>query len=127
LLGIAAIPLAYLLPKVFFSEGLINGLVDVPVVIPHSAAGIAILWCGKQGTWLGRRVRPQGLHCWGVAGMSLPGIRQPALFDHAARDVLMTSPRNWRNLPQPGASPWRVFFSNNIAPGQTIGDQRIDI
>jgi molybdate/tungstate transport system permease protein len=57
--GLAAIPLSYVLArKTFIGKGLVNGLIDLPVVIPHSAAGIALLGIVSRGTLLGRAGRP---------------------------------------------------------------------
>ncbi|MDP1007890.1 hypothetical protein Q6240_32590, partial [Klebsiella pneumoniae] len=71
--GVASIPLAYLLArKDFFLKGLVNGLVDLPVVIPHSAAGIAILGVVSRGTWLGKAGEAAGISfVGGVAGIVL--------------------------------------------------------
>lgn len=70
LFSIPAIPLAYLLArKKFPLKKLINGIINVPVVIPHSAAGIALLGVLSRRSLLGgggRESRPElcGYHPW---------------------------------------------------------------
>ena len=49
-----AIPFAYLLArKDFYGKRLINAIIDLPIVIPHSAAGIALLGLGTLLVILG--------------------------------------------------------------------------
>ena len=53
--SIAAIPLAYLLARKDFPfKQLVNGIIDIPVVIPHSAAGIALLGIISPDSLLGQ-------------------------------------------------------------------------
>lgn len=50
-----AIPLAYVLArKNFPGKRMINGIIDLPIVIPHSAAGIAVLGFVSRDTALGK-------------------------------------------------------------------------
>jgi len=67
LLGIGAIPLAYLLArKNFRGKRLVQGIIDLPVVIPHSAAGIAILGVISRDTWPGKIAEMAGLDLVGT-------------------------------------------------------------
>jgi len=55
LFSILAIPLAYLLARNKFPlKGLVNAVIDVPIIIPHSAAGIAVLGIITRDSFLGR-------------------------------------------------------------------------
>jgi molybdate/tungstate transport system permease protein len=116
--GLAAIPLAYVLArKDFFMKGLVNGLVDLPVVIPHSAAGIAILGIVSRGTWLGKAGEAAGItFVGGVAGivLAMAFVSIPFLIN-AARDGFAAVPEKLEKAAlNLGASPWRVFFTISL-------------
>lgn len=116
--GIAAIPLAYILArKDFFLKGLVNGLVDLPVVIPHSAAGIAILGVVSRGTWLGQAGEAVGItFVGGVAGivLAMAFVSIPFLIN-AARDGFSAVPEKLEKAAlNLGASPWKVFFTVSL-------------
>ena len=52
--AVAAVPFAYLLArKVFPLKGLVTALIDLPIVIPHSAAGIALLGVLSRSAFFG--------------------------------------------------------------------------
>ncbi len=116
--GIAAIPLAYVLArKKFPGKGLVNGLVDLPVVIPHSAAGIAILGVVSRGTWIGQAGDAAGIHfVGGMAGIvvAMAFVSIPFLIN-AARDGFQAVPVKLEKAAlNLGASPWRVFFTISL-------------
>jgi molybdate/tungstate transport system permease protein len=116
--GLAAIPLAYVLArKEFFLKGLVNGIVDLPVVIPHSAAGIAILGIVSRGTWLGKAGEAAGISfVGGVAGivLAMAFVSIPFLIN-AARDGFAAVPEKLEKAAlNLGASPWRVFFTISL-------------
>ena len=55
---ICGIPLAYILARAnFFGKKIIEGLIDIPIIIPHTAAGIALLmvW-GRQSSKRGQTI-----------------------------------------------------------------------
>lgn len=116
--GIAAIPLAYVLArKNFPGKGLVNGLVDLPVVIPHSAAGIAILGVVSRGTLIGQAGEAAGIQfVGGVAGIvvAMAFVSIPFLIN-AARDGFESVPEKLEKAAlNLGASPWRVFFTISL-------------
>ncbi|MEE4176518.1 MAG: ABC transporter permease [Bacteroides sp.] len=118
LFGVASIPLAYVLArKDFFLKGLVNGLVDLPIVIPHSAAGIAILGVVSRGTWLGKAGEAAGISfVGGVAGiiLAMAFVSIPFLIN-AARDGFEAVPEKLEKAAlNLGASPWRVFFTISL-------------
>ncbi len=113
--GIAAIPLAYLLARRDFpGKGIVNGLVDLPVVIPHSAAGIAILGVVSRNTFVGQAGESIGIQfVGGVAGIvvAMAFVSIPFLIN-AARDGFAAVPEKLEKAAlNLGASPWRVFFT----------------
>ena len=118
LFAIAAIPLAYLLARKNFPlKRIVTGIIDLPVVIPHSAAGIAILGFVNRETWLGKLGSAIGLNFVGspagiIIAMSFVSI--PYLIN-AARDGFMGVPVRLENAAMTlGASPSRVFYSISL-------------
>jgi molybdate/tungstate transport system permease protein len=113
--GIAAIPLAYILArKKFRFRQLVIGAIDLPIVIPHTAAGIALLGCISRDTWLGRLAEMAGIHFVGTtAGIALAMafVSIPFLIN-AARDGFSAVPERLEKVALTlGASPARVFFT----------------
>jgi len=116
--AVAAIPLSYLLArKTFPMKKLVTGIIDLPVVIPHSAAGIAILGFVNRDTVLGKIGSSLGLNFVGhpagiILAMSFVSI--PYLIN-AARDGFAGVPvRLEKAALTLGASPFRVFFTISL-------------
>ncbi len=116
--AIGAIPLSYFLARSNFKlKKLINGIIDIPIVIPHSAAGIAILGFISRDSVLGKIASSVGLnfvgHPVGIA-LAMAFVSIPFLIN-AARDGFENVPvkleKTALNL---GASPVRVFFSISL-------------
>ena len=123
--ALGAIPLAYLLArKRFFLKSLVTAIVDLPIVIPHSAAGIALLTVIARNSPLGRAVSWAGESLagerWSLVGTSaavtlaMAFVSVPFLVN-AARDGFLAVPvrleMTARNL---GASPARTFFTVSL-------------
>ena len=116
--AVAAIPLSYLLArKKFPLKKLVTGIIDLPVVIPHSAAGIAILGFVNRDTILGKIGSAIGLNFVGnpagiILAMSFVSI--PFLIN-AARDGFAGVPERLEKAALTlGASPFRVFFTISL-------------
>jgi len=111
---ICGVPLAYLLARVDFpGKGVVEGIVDLPVVVPHSAAGIALLMVFGRQAPLGQ--------VFGLLGLrfvsAVPGIVIAMLFVslsflvNAAREGFeAVDPRMERVARTLGASPWEAFW-----------------
>jgi len=111
---ICGVPLAYVLARTDFpGKHLIQGIIDVPIVVPHSAAGIALLMVFGRRSLLGQ--------AFGLAGVkfvsAVPGIVIAMLFVslsflvNSARDGFeAVDPRLERVARTLGASPWRAFW-----------------
>jgi molybdate/tungstate transport system permease protein len=109
------VPLAYHLARYRFpGKRLIEGLIGLPIVIPHSAAGIALL------AVFGRRF--YGGKVFGLFGINFvgaePGIVIAMMFVSvpflitAARDgFLAVDPRMEQVAQSLGASPWKTFWT----------------
>jgi molybdate/tungstate transport system permease protein len=118
LFGITAIPLAYLLVRKNFPlKRLVLGIIDLPVVIPHSAAGIAILGFVSRDSVLGKMGSLIGLNFVGhPAGITLAMafVSVPFLIN-AARDGFAGVPERLEKAALTlGASPARVFITISL-------------
>ncbi|MEA3346059.1 MAG: ABC transporter permease [Chloroflexota bacterium] len=112
---LCGIPLAYLLARVDFpGKQLVEGIIDVPIIVPHSAAGIALLMVLGRRTLLGK--------AFGLVGLKFvsatPGIVAAMLFvslsflvDSAREGFEAVDPRLEKVARTLGASPWRAFWA----------------
>lgn len=116
--SLGAIPLAYLLArKNFFLKRLVLGLIDLPIVIPHTAAGIALLGFIARDSVAGRAASLVGLdlvgHPIGIA-VAMAFVSVPFLIN-AARDGFQgVDERLEKAALSLGASPARVFFTISL-------------
>lgn len=110
---VLGVPLAYLLARGRFrGRGLIQAVVDLPLVVPHTVAGIALLFLLGRTGWLGAPVGRLGVSFYG----SQLGIIAAMLFVSApfavnsARVAFETiDPRLEHAARSLGASPWHAF------------------
>lgn len=107
-------PLAYRLSKDSFAgKGLLEALVDLPLAVPHSVAGIALLFVfGRDGV-LGRPLSYVGLQFWG----SMAGIVVGMLFVscpfmvNAARLAFDAADKDLEDMAATmGASWFQIFW-----------------
>ncbi len=116
--AVLAIPLAYLLArKNFIFKKIVLGIIDIPIVIPHSAAGIAILGFIAHDSVIGKMASSVGLnfvgHPIGI-GLAMAFVSIPFLLN-AARDGFEQVPvRLEKAAMNLGASHIRVFFTISI-------------
>ncbi|MDZ7743870.1 MAG: ABC transporter permease [Bacteroidota bacterium] len=116
--AIAAIPFAYLLARKNFPlKKLVNGVIDLPIVIPHTAAGIALLGSISRDTWVGKLANGLGIdfigHPAGIA-MAMAFVSLPFLIN-AARDGFAAVPEKLEKAAMNlGATRWRAFSSISV-------------
>ncbi len=108
------IPLAYLLARWSFpGKHILQGLVDLPIMIPHTAMGIALLMIYGRKFLLGSFFGRLGLSFVGTeAGISLAMayVSIPFLIN-AARDGFLSVDSKLEKVARTlGASPRQVFF-----------------
>jgi molybdate/tungstate transport system permease protein len=118
LFAVAAIPFSYILARKSFPlKRVVTGIIDLPVVIPHSAAGIAILGFVSRDSVLGKIGSAVGLNFVGhPAGITIAMafVSIPYLIN-AARDGFAGVPERLEKAALTlGASPVRVFFTVSL-------------
>ena len=118
LFGFLSVPFAYLLArKAFPFKRIVVAIIDIPIVIPHSAAGIAILGIVSRDTTLGGAAERMGFHfVGGTAGVivAMAFVSLPFLIN-AARDGFAAVPERIEKAALSlGASPTRVFFAISV-------------
>lgn len=110
-----AIPLAYLLArKKFPGRQLVQSLIDLPIVIPHSAAGIALLGLVSRDTILGKAASSVGIdfvgHPAGI-GLAMAFVSVPFLIQSARNGFEQVPVRLEKAAMNLGATGWRTFFT----------------
>ena len=111
---LTGLPLAYLLARGRFpGKRLVESIVDLPIVIPHTAAGIALLLVfGSQGI-LGKRFASIGLiFTDSLAGIvvAMAFVSLPYLVNLCRESFALIEPEMERVALVDGASPWQAFW-----------------
>jgi molybdate/tungstate transport system permease protein len=110
-----AVPLAWLLARKNFPlKTIVQGIIDLPVVLPHTAAGIALLGFISRDGVLGKAASTVGLdlvnHPAGIA-LAMAFVSIPFLIN-AARDGFAAVPEKLEKAAlNLGASQSKVFFT----------------
>ena len=108
------VPLAYLLARrVFYGKRLVEALVNLPIVIPHTAAGVALLLVfGRRGL-LGQWLTPLGIvftdnFAGIVVGMLFVSL--PFLVNLSREAFALIDEELERVAWIDGATPWQAFW-----------------
>jgi len=112
---LTGVPLGYLLArKRFFGRSVLMAIIDLPIIIPHSAAGIALLTVIGRQSILGR-VTDGGL-TGTAAGISvvMAFVSVPFLVNAAHAAFTAVPLRLEKAARTLGASPWRVFLTISL-------------
>jgi molybdate/tungstate transport system permease protein len=116
--SVGAIPLAWLLARKNFPlKNVIQGIIDLPVVLPHTAAGIAILGFISRDGFLGKIAESLGLtlinNPAGIA-LAMAFVSLPFLIN-SARDGFAAVPERLEKAALTlGAGRTRVFFTISL-------------
>jgi molybdate/tungstate transport system permease protein len=110
---LTGLPLSYLLARAHFpGRAWIESLIDLPVVLPHTAAGIALLLVfGSQGI-LGRLFVPLGIRFTDQLGGIVVGmafVSLPYLVNMSRAAFQAIHPELEQAAAVDGASPWQIF------------------
>ena len=117
--GVAAfigVPMAYLLARAAFpGKGIIAAIVDLPLAVPHTVAGIALLMVFGRRGFLGEPANALlGLKFWGtMAGIvvAMLFVSAPYTVNAARIGFEAIDPRLEKVARTLGMGPWRTFFS----------------
>jgi molybdate/tungstate transport system permease protein len=112
--AVVGIPLGFLLARYRFpGKALVEGLIDLPIVIPHPIAGIALLFVFGRRFFIGHAFSTLGVRFVGA----VPGIVAAMLFVsapfliNAARDGFRAVDPRLENVARTlGRGPWAAFF-----------------
>jgi len=111
---ILGVPLAYLLARAEFpGKNLVEGLVDIPIVVPHIAAGIALLFVFGRSFLVGRAFSFVGIDFLdSIAGIvvAMLFVSIPFLINSAKEGFRKVDVRLEKVARSLGASPWQTFF-----------------
>jgi molybdate/tungstate transport system permease protein len=95
----------------------VEGVIDVPIVIPHSAAGIALLMVFGREFFLGRAFDSIGIRFTGsVAGIviAMLFVSVPFLIDAAREGFESVDPRLEKVARTLGATHWQTFWKISL-------------
>ena len=107
------VPLAYLLARgAFPGRGLIQALVDLPLAVPHTVAGIGLLFLLGRTGWIGAPAGHVGVSFygsqWGVIAAML-FVSVPFEVNSARVAFESIDPRLEQAARGLGATPWHAF------------------
>lgn len=117
-LSLFAVPFAYLLARMKQPiKGVIEAIVDIPVIIPHSAAGIALLSIISREGFIGKPLANAGVNLVGTSvgiTIAMSFVSIPFLIN-AAKVGFMNVPEHLEKAALTfGASQKRVFFTISL-------------
>ena len=110
---VSGVPLAYLLARrQFKGRGLVEALVNLPVIVPHTAAGVALLLVfGRRGL-LGQALAPIGLTFTDNLGgivVAMLFVSLPYLVNASRQAFALIDPELELVALSDGATPWQAF------------------
>lgn len=115
---VTGIPLAYLLARRRFAgRHLVEALVNLPVVIPHTAAGVALLLVFGRYGMIGRWLSPFGLTFTdNLAGIvvAMLFVSMPYLVNLSRDAFLLVDEELERVAMIDGASHWQAFLKVSL-------------
>jgi molybdate/tungstate transport system permease protein len=113
--AVIGVPTAYLLARASFAgKGVLAALIDLPLAVPHTVAGIALLMVfGRRGI-LGEPLQSlAGLKFWGtIAGIvvAMMFVSVPYTVNAARIGFEAVDPRLEKIARTLGLGPWRTFW-----------------
>ena len=110
---ITGLPLAYLIARYdFFGKSFLEAIIDIPIMIPHTAAGIALLSTFGD-TGLGDFFKIFGIEFVGTEYgimIAMMFLSAPFLINAAKDGFRKVDPKLEKVARTLGANPFRVFF-----------------
>ena len=107
------VPLAYVLARhEFRGKRFLEGLIDIPIVMPHSAVGIALLFVFGSNFFMGKFLNSIGIGFvdkLSAVVIAMMFVSVPFLIDSAKEAFKAVDIRLEKVARSLGASPWRSF------------------
>ncbi len=108
------VPLAYLLARhYFFGKRVLEAIIDIPIVVPHSAAGVALLFVFGRNFFIGKVFSAIGIDFFqtfnGVV-LAMMFVSVPFLIDSAKEGFRAIDIELEETAYTYGASHWQVFW-----------------
>jgi molybdate/tungstate transport system permease protein len=113
------VPLAYLLARTSFpGKGLVEAIVDLPLAVPHTVVGIALLFVfGRTGLVGAPVAELTGFQFWGTAGgivVAMLYVSAPYAVNAARVGFEAVDPRLEKVARTLGAGRWAVFLQVSL-------------
>lgn len=107
---LCGVPLAYVLARFNFSgKKIIEGLIDIPVIIPHTAAGIALLMVWGRKSIMTRLTGLSISNTEAAISMGMLFVSMPFLVNSVKEGFRLIDSRYEKTAISLGASPWQAF------------------
>ena len=112
---LTGIPLAYLFArKEFPGKKILEGLIDIPVIIPHTAVGIALLSAWGRHSMISRSTGLNIVGTEAAISMAMFFVSVPFLINSVKSGFRMVDPRYEKTALTLGASPWQMFYTISL-------------
>ncbi len=109
------IPLAYILARRDFKgRKIVEGIIDLPIVIPHTAAGIALLIVWGRRSWLAKF---SGIDLIGTEiaiSLGMFFVSVPFLVNAVKEGFKLVDERYEKTAITLGATPWKAFWTISL-------------
>ena len=121
--SVFAVPLAYLISRSSHRyKNILLGIISIPIVIPHSAAGLAVLGVVSRNTFIGKTASLAGINFidspWGI-GLAMAYVSLPFLIISAVNGFNGVPLKLEQAAMNLGASRWQVFFRISLPLART--------
>jgi molybdate/tungstate transport system permease protein len=113
--GMLGVPLAYLLARTAFpGKAIVEAIVDLPLAVPHTVVGIALLFVFGRTGMIGAPLEAwTGLRFWGTSAgvvIAMLYVSVPYAVNAARVGLEGIDPRHEKVARTLGAGRWAVFF-----------------
>lgn len=111
----SGIPLAFLLArKKFRGKKILEGLIDLPVIIPHTAAGIALLTVWGRHSFFSETFGIRLIGTEMAISMGMFFVSVPFLINAVKAGFKLIDERYEKTAITLGATPWKAFVTVSL-------------
>lgn len=109
------VPLAYLLArKEFKGKKIVEGIIDLPVIIPHTAAGIALLTVWGRQSLFSKMTGIELVGTEAAISLGMFFVSVPFLVNAAKEGFKLIDERYEKTAVTLGATPWKAFLTVSL-------------